>query len=68
MTTEKALDDGSLRGKFVRFHHESKVSKGHLVTSHRTDGVVELDDLPGEFAEHLFERIDRPHTAAPGNS
>lgn len=57
----------SLRGKFVRFHHESKVSRGYLVVSVTDDGMIELREFCGLFSPHLFERVDHPHSAAEGN-
>jgi len=66
MTEQLALGR-SLRGKFVRFHHESKTSQGHLVVGIAQDGMIELADMSGLFAPSLFERIDRPHSAAEGN-
>lgn len=58
----------SLRGKFVRFNHESKTSRGYLVkTIIAEDGMIELHGMPGRFAPHLFERVDHPHSAAEGN-
>ena len=58
----------SLRGKFVRFNHESKTSPGYLVKTEITkDGMIELVGMAGQFAPHLFERVDHPHTAAEGN-
>lgn len=58
----------SLKGKFVRFHHEEKIARGRLVIGVTVDGMIVLDGLAGEFAPHLFVKVDRPHTAAPGNS
>lgn len=57
----------SLRGKFVRFDHESKVSRGYLVTHVTEDGMIELRELAGQFAPHLFERVDHPRSAAEDN-
>ncbi len=56
-----------LLGKFVRFLHESKVNRGYLVTAVTDDGMIEIDAFPGQFAPHLFERVDHPHSAAEGN-
>jgi len=57
----------SLRGKFVRFHHESKGSRGYLVTNVTADAMLEIAGFSGHFAPHLFERVDHPHSAAEGN-
>lgn len=40
----------SLIGKRVRFNHQSE-TETHVIL---WDGMVELDDLPGQFAPHLF--------------
>jgi len=56
-----------LLGKFVRFLDEPKTSRGYLVTLVADDGMVEIDGFSGQFAPHLFERVDHPHTAAEGN-
>jgi len=57
----------SLHGKFVRFLDESKVSRGYLVTHVTEDGMLEIRGHVGQFAPHLFERVDHPHSAAEGN-
>lgn len=57
----------SLLGKFVRFHHESKVSRGYLVTRVTENARIEIQGFVGEFAPELFERVDHPHSAAEGN-
>jgi len=66
--TEQVALARSLRGKFVRFLDESKVSRGYLVANVTDDGMIELREFSGLFAPHLFERVDHPHTAAEGNS
>jgi hypothetical protein len=53
----------ALRGKFVRFHDDSKVSRGYLVTGVDKNGMIELDGWAGLFDPCLFERVDHPHTA-----
>ena len=57
----------ALRGTFVRFHHESPVSRGHLVTAVTDSGLVEVRGFVGHFSPYLFVKVDRPHSAAEGN-
>lgn len=45
-----------LLGKRVHFAHQVG-GHVHTVTSVSLDGMVELDDLPGKFASHLFVEI-----------
>ena len=42
-------------GTLVRFNHERDGGPVHRVVSIDTDGMVELHDMDGFFAPHLFE-------------
>lgn len=46
----------SLIGKRVRFNHQSE-TETHAIRAVLWDGMVELDDLPGQFAPHLFAAV-----------
>lgn len=59
LTVEQALQKdlaAKLIGKRIRFAHQSE-AETHLITSILWDGMVTLDDLPGEFAPHLFAMV-----------
>ena len=44
----------SLQGKLVRFNHEPESSKGRMIVGMKPDGMVQIDDIPGDFAPDLF--------------
>lgn len=46
-----------LAGKRVRFAHQSE-TEVHTIMAIGWDGMVQLRDLPGEFAPHLFRVVD----------
>jgi len=46
----------SLIGKRVRFAHQSE-TEVHTIMSIGWDGMVQLRDLPGQFAPHLFVAV-----------
>ena len=53
----------ALLGNKVRFHHWAPGS-GKICTTLYFDGMVELQDMAGQFAPHLLT-IDGERTAAP---
>jgi hypothetical protein len=57
----------ALRGKYVRWNHDTKTHPGYLVIGVTPDGMVEIQGFTGHFAPDLFVRVDHPHSAAEGN-
>lgn len=54
----------SLRGKLVRFNHEKETDLPHRVAA-VANGMIDLDDLGGWFAPHLFKIAGDDPKAAP---
>jgi hypothetical protein len=46
------------QGTLVRFANEKNGGPVHRVVSVMRDGMIELHDIPGYFAPHLFEVAD----------
>ena len=47
-----------LLGKLVHFNHEPPTAPPHFVDALVPGPLVELNDLPGQFAPHLFKLAD----------
>lgn len=50
-----ATDPTPTPGTLVRFNHERKGGPVHRIASVARDGMIELEDMGGFFAPHLFE-------------
>jgi hypothetical protein len=50
------------RGQRVKFKHQQGLPETHLVVFVTAEGMVELDDMAGQFASHLFVVADDPAT------
>ena len=55
----------SLVGKDVRFAHEQSAGPLHRVVLASADGMVELRDMGGLFAPHLFVVVEKEVTRPP---
>lgn len=54
-TSNMATDPTPTPGTLVRFNHERKGGPVHRIASVARDGMIELEDMGGFFAPHLFE-------------
>lgn len=54
-TTDLAQPAELTPGTLVRFNHERNGGPVHRVASVARDGMIELEDMGGFFAPHLFE-------------